>query len=59
MVDEKTEVGLRCISAPVIYEGKVISVVAISGPSLRLNKKLDSTHSKKLIQCSSHISKML
>jgi len=57
--DEETEIGLRCIAAPVIFEGNVVSAVAISGPSLRLNKKLDKTFSKKLIQCSSRISKML
>ncbi|MED1017037.1 IclR family transcriptional regulator [Bacillus atrophaeus] len=57
--DEETEIGLRCIAAPVIVEGNVISAVAISGPALRLNKKLDKTFSKKLIQCSSRISTML
>ncbi|SMD41298.1 IclR family transcriptional regulator [Bacillus sp. JKS001846] len=57
--DEETEIGLRCIAAPVIFEGNVISAVAVSGPALRLNKKLDKTFSKKLIQCSSHISKIL
>lgn len=55
--DEETEIGLRCIAAPVIFEGNVISAVAIAGPALRF-KKLDKTFSKKLIQCSSRISKM-
>ncbi|MDQ0272888.1 IclR family transcriptional regulator [Cytobacillus purgationiresistens] len=57
--DEETEIGLRCIAAPVIFEGNMISAVAIAGPTLRLNKKLDKTLSKKLVQCSSRISKML
>ncbi|MGW8426196.1 IclR family transcriptional regulator [Peribacillus simplex] len=57
--DEETEIGLRCIAAPVIFEGNMISAVAIAGPALRLNKKLDKALSKKLIQCSSRISKML
>ncbi|PLR66042.1 IclR family transcriptional regulator [Bacillus sp. UMB0893] len=57
--DEETEIGLRCIAAPVIFEGNMISAVAIAGPALRLNKKLDKTFSKKLIQCSLRISKML
>ncbi|ASS92545.1 IclR family transcriptional regulator [Peribacillus simplex] len=57
--DEETEIGLRCIAAPVIFEGNMISAVAIAGPALRLNKKLDKDLSKKLIQCSSRISKML
>ncbi|QUG41751.1 IclR family transcriptional regulator [Psychrobacillus sp. INOP01] len=57
--DEETEIGLRCIAAPVIFEGNMISAVAIAGPALRLNKKFDKTFSKKLIQCSSRISKML
>ncbi|MGG1483156.1 IclR family transcriptional regulator [Peribacillus castrilensis] len=57
--DEETEIGLRCIAAPVIFEGNMISAVAIAGPALRLNKKLDKALSKKLIQCSLRISKML
>ncbi|MFF2853553.1 IclR family transcriptional regulator [Peribacillus sp. NPDC058002] len=57
--DEETELGLRCIAAPIISEGNVISAVALSGPSTRLNKKLDKTISKKLIKCSAQISKML
>ncbi|MBL4960512.1 hypothetical protein I5F13_07615 [Bacillus velezensis] len=57
--DEETELGLRCIAVPVIFEGNVVSAVAISGPAFRLNKKLDKAYSKKLIQCSSRISTML
>ncbi|MBP3041262.1 IclR family transcriptional regulator [Bacillaceae bacterium Marseille-Q3522] len=57
--DEETEIGLRCIAAPIMYEEEVIAAVAISGPSIRLHKKLDKALSKKLIQCSTRISKML
>ncbi|AZB41970.1 IclR family transcriptional regulator [Bacillus sp. FJAT-42376] len=57
--DEETEIGLRCIAAPIMYEGKVIAAVAISGPATRLTKKLDKRLSKKLIQCSQQISAIL
>lgn len=56
--DEEKEIGLRCIAAPILYDGKVIAAVALSGPSIRLNKNLDRSISKKLIQCSKDISKM-
>ncbi|WP_141433884.1 IclR family transcriptional regulator [Bacillus sp. 03113] len=57
--DEETEIGLRCIAVPIIYEGEVIAAVALSGPAARLNKKWDKTISKKLIQSSAQMSKML
>lgn len=57
--DEETEIGLRCIASPVVLEDNVIAAIAISGPSTRLNKRMDKTFSKKLIQCSSRISEML
>ncbi|MFD2615919.1 IclR family transcriptional regulator [Terrilactibacillus laevilacticus] len=57
--NEETEIGLRCIAAPIMYEGEAIAAVAISGPTIRLTKKLDRGLSKRLIQCSHQISKML
>lgn len=57
--DEETETGLRCLAAPVMCGGKVIAAAAVSGPSVRLTKKLDKQLSKKLIQCSSHLSALL
>lgn len=56
--NEEKEIGLRCIAAPILFDGKVIASVAISGPSVRLTKNLDRSVSKKLIQCSKEISKM-
>jgi IclR family KDG regulon transcriptional repressor len=57
--DEETEIGLRCIAAPIMHEGEVIAAVALSGLSIRLNKKLDRSLSKKLIRCNAQISKIL
>jgi len=57
--DEETEIGLRCIAAPVIVKDKVLAAIAISGPSLRLHRKMDKALSKKVIECSSRISALL
>ncbi|MFT8321927.1 MAG: IclR family transcriptional regulator [Bacillus sp. (in: firmicutes)] len=57
--DEETEIGLRCIAAPIIYKDEVIAAVTLSGPAVRLTKRLDKSLSKRLIQCSNQISKLL
>ncbi|AJY76224.1 IclR family transcriptional regulator [Paenibacillus beijingensis] len=57
--DEETEIGLRCIAAPVFYHGEVIAAIALSGPSARLTKQKDRTFSKKLLECSNQISEQL
>lgn len=57
--DEETEVGLRCIAAPILTDEGVIAAIAISGPTARLPKKMDKSLSKKIIQCSSYVSNML
>jgi IclR family KDG regulon transcriptional repressor len=57
--DEETEIGLRCIAAPIFYKGNVIAAVAISGPAVRLNRKRDRAVSKKLRECSAQISGLL
>jgi IclR family KDG regulon transcriptional repressor len=57
--DEETEIGLRCIAVPLFYQDNVIAALALSGPSTRLTKKRDKFISKKLIECSTRISKML
>lgn len=56
--EEETEIGLRCIAAPIMYNNEVIAAVALSGPAIRLTKKLDKVRSKRLIQCSEQISKL-
>ncbi|WP_413375001.1 IclR family transcriptional regulator [Paenibacillus taichungensis] len=57
--DEETEVGLRCVAAPIFYNGKVIAALAISGPAARLSRKRDRAVSKKLKECSAQISGLL
>ncbi|MCQ2009625.1 MAG: IclR family transcriptional regulator [Sporolactobacillus sp.] len=57
--DEETEVGLRCVAAPIFYHDRVIAAVALSGPASRLIKKKDRLLSKKLMACSKQISKLL
>jgi IclR family KDG regulon transcriptional repressor len=57
--DEETEVGLRCVAAPIFYNGKVIAALAISGPAARLSRKRDLAVSKKLKECSAQISRLL
>lgn len=37
--DEETEIGLRCVAAPIFYNGNVIAALAISGPATRLTRK--------------------
>ncbi|OBZ14076.1 hypothetical protein A8L34_08880 [Bacillus sp. FJAT-27264] len=57
--DEETEIGLRCIAAPVFYKETAIAAVAISGPSARMTKKKDRALSRQLLECSMQISKLL
>lgn len=57
--DEETEVGLRCVAAPIFYNGNVIAALAISGPATRLSRKKDRVVSKKLRECSAKISSLL
>lgn len=57
--DEEREMSYRCIAVPIMYNGEVIAAVALSGPAKRLNKKRDKQLSKRLIQCSNQISKMI
>ncbi|WP_339795818.1 IclR family transcriptional regulator [Paenibacillus sp. FSL R5-0744] len=57
--DEETEVGLRCVAAPIFYNSKVIAALAISGPAARLNRKRDRAVSKILKECSAQISSQL
>ncbi len=57
--DEETEIGLRCIAAPILLKDESIAAVALSGPAVRLKKNMDRSLSKRLIQCSEGISKML
>ncbi|WP_081754937.1 IclR family transcriptional regulator [Paenibacillus durus] len=57
--DEETEIGLRCIAAPIFHKGEAIAAVALSGPSARLTKKKDRALSKKLLACSAQISSLL
>ncbi|GAA3407533.1 IclR family transcriptional regulator [Paenibacillus hodogayensis] len=57
--DQETEIGLRCIAAPIFYNGNVIAAVAISGPAARLNRKRDRAVSKKLRECSAQISGLI
>lgn len=57
--DEEREISNRCIAVPIMYKNKVIAAVAFAGSAIRLNKKQDRTISKRLMQCSTQISKML
>ncbi|BCG58795.1 IclR family transcriptional regulator [Paenibacillus sp. URB8-2] len=57
--DEETEVGLRCIAAPIYYDDAVIAAVALAGPAARLTKKKDRALSKRLLECSAQISRKL
>ncbi|UII55871.1 IclR family transcriptional regulator [Cytobacillus spongiae] len=57
--DEETEMGVRCIAAPIFFNGRVAASVAISGPVSRLPKAKDKLISKELKECSQRISKQL
>lgn len=57
--DEEREISYRCVAVPIMSKGEVIAAVALSGPATCINKKLDKNLSKRLIQCSHQISKML
>jgi DNA-binding IclR family transcriptional regulator len=57
--DEETEEGLRCVAAPIFYNGNVIAALAISGPATRLTRKKDRAVSKKIRECSAKITSLL
>ncbi|KGX91351.1 IclR family transcriptional regulator [Pontibacillus halophilus JSM 076056 = DSM 19796] len=57
--DEETEIGLRCIAAPIYHNGEVVAAVALSGPASRIPKQQDTYHSKKIRACSAQISTLL
>ncbi|PKG23351.1 IclR family transcriptional regulator [Niallia nealsonii] len=39
--NEKAEIGVRCVAAPIWRDGRVIAGIAISGPSVRVSKEMD------------------
>ncbi len=57
--DEETEVGLRCIAAPIYRNGEVVASLALSGPASRIPKQYVTQVSKKIRACSAQISKLL
>lgn len=57
--DEETEIGVRCIAAPIFVKGRVVASAAISGPVSRLPKKLDKSISKELLICIRRITAQL
>ncbi|BCG58782.1 IclR family transcriptional regulator [Paenibacillus sp. URB8-2] len=57
--NEEGEIGVRCIAAPIVKNGKVFAAVALSGPSVRLSKEKDETHIRLVRQCADEISQTL
>ncbi|WP_226655618.1 IclR family transcriptional regulator [Pseudalkalibacillus hwajinpoensis] len=57
--DEETEIGLRCIAAPIYRNGEVVASVGLSAPTSRMPKQQDKTFSKKVVTCSKKISQLL
>lgn len=58
--DEESEVGLRCIAAPVRdHYGNVIAAVSIAGPSQRLTKKALESFANSVVESADIISKRL
>lgn len=59
--DEENEEGIRCVAAPVFnQQGQVFAAISISGPTVRITKKLLQTYLKKeIIKTASAISKEL
>ena len=57
--DEENEKGIRCVGAPVFnQQGQVIAAISISGPAVRITKKImQQTLKKEVIQTAADISR--
>lgn len=57
--NEETEAGVRCIAAPILYDGSVIGAIAISGPSARLSEETDKVNSELVKRFSKEITNVI
>jgi IclR family KDG regulon transcriptional repressor len=59
--NEENEKGIRCVGAPVFnQQGKVIAAISISGPTIRITKKLlQNSLKREIIKTASAISREL
>jgi IclR family transcriptional regulator, KDG regulon repressor len=59
--DEENELGIRCVAAPVFDgKGRPVAAISVSGPALRVTKKLiQDVLKKEVMKAASEISKRL
>lgn len=59
--DEENEEGIRCVGAPIFnQEGQMIAAISISGPTVRITRKLiQDIYRKEIIKTASAISREL
>lgn len=56
--DQETEIGLRCIAAPVRdFSGNVVAAVGISGPSFRIDGAQGEAFAKAVVETAANISR--
>jgi len=57
--DEENEKGIRCVGAPIFnQQGQVIAAISISGPTVRITKKImQQTLKNEVIRTASDISR--
>jgi IclR family KDG regulon transcriptional repressor len=57
--NEQAEAGVRCISAPIWRNGRVVAGIAITGPSARVSQAMDGENGKLVVQFSQRITERL
>ncbi|WP_235775511.1 IclR family transcriptional regulator [Paenibacillus sp. CGMCC 1.18879] len=57
--NEESEVGVRCIAAPIFRNGRAFAAVSLSGPSTRVTTEKDHFHIPAVRQCADEITQIL